>query len=146
MAMIIHCDGLAQPNPGQGTWAFVVFEDERLLRTLAEHYGYLGASITNNVAEYTAVVKALEWVQGQTKQPVTVLTDSMLVVNTINRKWKCKKPHLIGLRNRGVELMIKLPNVTLGWISGDDNEADEWTRIAYFEALGVPAEPRKSKT
>ena len=58
--MIINCDGAARGNPGPaGAGAVVVDEDGVVLAEVAEGLG----ETTNNVAEYTAVVRGLEEAQ-----------------------------------------------------------------------------------
>jgi ribonuclease HI len=53
----IFSDGGARGNPGPSAYAFVVFENDK---KIFQHSGYLGIS-TNNVAEYSAVLSAFNW-------------------------------------------------------------------------------------
>ena len=53
----IYCDGGSRGNPGPGAFAFIVKNKEQIIYKEA---GTLGET-TNNIAEYTAVLKALEW-------------------------------------------------------------------------------------
>ena len=55
--MIIYCDGGSRGNPGPAASAFVVTEDGK---TIFKDSKFLGVE-TNNVAEYTAVLLAIEW-------------------------------------------------------------------------------------
>ena len=126
--MLLHCDGLANPNPGKATWAFIDLTHGE------EQYGYLGDHITNNVAEYEAVLRAVEYARQFPQEQTEILTDSMLVVNQVNGKWQCKRPELAELRNSVQGL--KPSNVSIGWIRGTDNEADHFTRVAFREATG----------
>src|SRR5712692_8028179 len=58
-SLTIFCDGACQPvNPGgTASWGFVI-------KRRAKDYGIVGtgSSMSNNVAEFRAVVMALEWV------------------------------------------------------------------------------------
>lgn len=60
-----------------------------------------GVRTTSNCAEYLALLCALDWLQS-VKEPrnyaVKVSGDSKLVINQVNRFWKCKLPHLQMLR------------------------------------------------
>ena len=54
--------------------------------------------VTNNVGEYKAVILALKWAEDSAHSGdlnVSILTDSLLVVNQVNGVWKCKKEHSI---------------------------------------------------
>ena len=52
----IHTDGAARGNPGPAAYAFVIAHDGQ---PAVEEHGCLGET-TNNIAEYAALVKALE--------------------------------------------------------------------------------------
>lgn len=128
--MRIHCDGLANPNPGQATWAFIDLTHGE------EQFGYLGDGQTNNFAEYQAVIEAVQYArQFPQEERIEILTDSMLVVNQVAGRWKCKKSELAELRDN--VLRVKPGNVSIGWVKGTDNEADYFTRIAFREATGL---------
>jgi ribonuclease HI len=64
-SLLINCDGLCEPrNPGGwACWAFVVHKaiDDEFIH---DDRGCIGAGdgMTNNLAEYTAVLEALRWV------------------------------------------------------------------------------------
>lgn len=133
---LIHCDGLAQPNPGRATWAFAIFDNGQ---TRYEEHGYIGDGVSNNYAEYTAVIRAFQFIHANRMENVDVRTDSMLVVKQVNGLWVCKKPALRLLRDSAMSLLKLCQGTTLGWIPGSTNEADEWTRVAYEEETGRPA-------
>lgn len=98
MNVIIHTDGGARGNPGPAAVG-VVAKDERgnVLFTIAQSIG----NSTNNVAEYTAVVQALEKVRSLAKpHTITFYLDSVLVVNQLNGVFKVKDPTLRELLTR----------------------------------------------
>ena len=84
--------------------------------------------VTNNVGEYTAVFLALQWVLNNLtdppvrREPITIHTDSLLVVNQVNGVWACRKPHLLPFRERIRELLVKT-GVSLAWIPREENQA-----------------------
>lgn len=86
-----NTDGGARGNPGPAGYGVVV-EDEggQRLATLSEFIGVK----TNNVAEYSALLAALEWAvsTGQTK--LRVISDSELMVKQIQGKYKVNSPDL----------------------------------------------------
>lgn len=72
-------------------------------RTEREQYGNWQSGMTCNVAEYTALINALTWIQSvQDKKQYSVMiwSDSLLVVRQVLGQWKCKKDHLRKLRDR----------------------------------------------
>lgn len=93
----IHTDGGARGNPGPGAVGAVIkTENGQLLFEISQRLG----KTTNNIAEYTAVVVALEWLRdnqaGGNRQEAIVqfFLDSKLVVNQINGLYKVKENHL----------------------------------------------------
>jgi len=126
MKMTIHCDGGARGNPGPAACAFVVSIEGA---HIYEEGSYLGET-TNNVAEYSAAVKALEWLETYpSPQEITSLEfvfDSELVVKQITGVYKIKSPHLAQLAQRVLSLARELP-VTPTYrhvLRADNREAD----------------------
>jgi ribonuclease HI len=64
---------------------------------------YLGIQ-TNNVAEYTAVVRALRLARDLGAREVRLLLDSMLIVEQLNGRWKVRDAKLAPLNDeaRGI--------------------------------------------
>jgi ribonuclease HI len=133
---IIITDGLCEPNPhGIGTWAVVIFCPHGNL--LEQHFDDIGSGehVTNNVAEYVAVINALIWtVECAPDEPVEIRTDSQLVANQINGKWACNKQHLRELRDDAVEL-LRQSNAVIRWVPKAETQvADLLTKLAYIKA------------
>lgn len=93
MNLKIFCDGGARGNPGPAAWAFIVYDEKS--QVLAQKNEKMGVA-TNNVAEYTAVIKALEWLKerrsrsGQEETKVKFFLDSKLAVSQLNGLFKVK--------------------------------------------------------
>lgn len=85
----IYCDGGSRGNPGPAASAFVVFDGGDVL--LHEEAKTLGVA-TNNIAEYTAVLIATEWLveNHMNFESVEFYLDSLLVVNQLNGFFKIK--------------------------------------------------------
>ncbi len=94
--IIIYCDGGARGNPGPA--AIGVFIKEK--KEERKYSKYLGKA-TNNEAEYQAVIFALKKIkqllgkERTKKEKIEVITDSQLVVNQLNGKYKIKEKNLI---------------------------------------------------
>jgi ribonuclease HI len=91
--LVIHTDGGARGNPGPAAVG-VVFDCGDFHQ---EHERYIGEA-TNNVAEYTGVLDALEIAPTIiAQQGITSLTfylDSELVVKQIRKEYRVKEPFL----------------------------------------------------
>ncbi|MCI0464770.1 MAG: ribonuclease HI family protein [Gemmataceae bacterium] len=86
----IHTDGAARGNPGPAAFAYVIHREGA---PDLEVKGCLGET-TNNVAEYTAVVRALEHAHKLGARRVVVLSDSELMVNQMTGKYQVKNEGL----------------------------------------------------
>jgi len=139
MPLTIHFDGLCLPkNPGGvATYGFVAKRGAKLLH---EEAGLAARpyspEATNNVAEYTGLVKALEWalVEKLEKEKILFRGDSELVIKQIKGEYKVKSPSIVDLYNRVRELVRKFPSIEFEWVPREENkEADALTNRAYAE-------------
>ena len=89
MELKIYTDGGSLNNPGPAASAFAIYLDSKLFYKTSSRIG----NNTNNFAEYTAVVEALEWLI-RNKPPgvsrATLHSDSNLLVNQLNGMFKVK--------------------------------------------------------
>ncbi len=89
MHLIIHTDGGSLNNPGPAGIGFLIHEG---LNCLYKHSEAIGVA-SNNVAEYTALIRALMWVKthysGQIER-ITVVADSELMIRQVNGVYKVK--------------------------------------------------------
>lgn len=103
--IIIYCDGGSRGNPGPAASAFVVVDDGKVKYKESK---YLGIE-TNNVAEYTAVLLAIEWLAKQLKikkEEITINLDSQLVERQLNDHYKVKNQRLKKLFDQIKLLML----------------------------------------
>ena len=96
MILTIYTDGASRGNPGKASYGFVVFNDKK--EKIHEEGKYLGIK-TNNFAEYTAVIKALEYVEKSFSRDLEIkfFMDSKLVVEQLSGRFKIKSLNLIPL-------------------------------------------------
>ena len=135
-SLMIYCDGLVEPtNPGgYGCWGVVVYDARQTEVHTA--CGSLGRepTMTNNIAEYAAVVEALRWVADQQILGVALYTDSQLVVQQVSGAWACNKPHLQAWRDQ-VRAALQQCQGTLTWVPREQNtRADQLSREGYQQA------------
>jgi ribonuclease HI len=102
----IHSDGGARGNPGPAAYGFVVTDEEN--NHVYEENGYIG-NTTNNVAEYTGVLKALTWIHSHSAPlKITVILDSELVARQLSGVYKVKNENLRGYYQAVKQLETKL--------------------------------------
>lgn len=94
----VFTDGGARGNPGPAAvGVYILGESGNEILKLGKRIGVT----TNNVAEYTAVITALEWlIENSTLKnllQINFFLDSSLVVNQLNGKFKIKEYHLRNL-------------------------------------------------
>lgn len=106
--LIINCDGGSRGNPGPAASAFVVKKGNEEIYHDSKFLG----NTTNNVAEYSAVILALEWLLHDSKflipDSVVFILDSELIVRQINGVYKVKDLKLKKLHAHVAELIKKL--------------------------------------
>ena len=102
---VVRTDGAARGNPGPASLGAALL-DLRRARCAgpARHpdasiSDYLGVQ-TNNVAEYTGIVRALELARELGAPEVHLLLDSKLIVEQLTGRWRVKDAKLIPLWSR----------------------------------------------
>jgi ribonuclease HI len=136
----VWVDGLCGPiNPGgTGCFGYII---KRNGETLEKHYDVIGSSedMTNNVAEYTALVRVLERIRSLKldKEKIVVKADSKLVAYgmgidpVVRRSWKIKALRLLPLHAKAKKLANGM-DITFQWVQREENEeADRLCRLAY---------------
>ncbi|ABU82330.1 ribonuclease H [Ignicoccus hospitalis KIN4/I] len=137
----LYFDGLCEPvNPGGvATYGFVVKEGGKVLCSGKGLVGVgaRGDDVTNNVAEYTALIKALECLleKGLEGAEVVVKGDSQLAIRQLRGEYKVRSPRIAPLYKRAKELLSKF-KAELQWVPRELNEeADALSREAFREYL-----------
>lgn len=115
----IYTDGGSRANPGPAAAAFVLLDENK--NQLQAKALFLGNQ-TNNVAEYTAVVKALEAAKQAGAKEVTVFSDSELLVKQINGLYKVKNPNLRPLFKQTITLLDNFEAFSLKHIPRSQNQ------------------------
>ena len=116
--LILRTDGAARGNPGHAA-AGVVIEDSQG-KLLARGKKYLGR-LTNNQAEYKALILGLKAVAKYHPATVRIYMDSELVVNQINGRYKVRHNDLLPLYEQARRLAAELPAVSFTHIERAEN-------------------------
>jgi len=126
----IFIDGAARGNPGEsGIGVFIKgseIEDREITK-------YLGTK-TNNQAEYTALITALESAQDLKDKKIKIFTDSLLVANQVNGIWKVKHPEIIPLNKEAKKLFGNYKDISIQHVPREQNrDADRLANLAIDE-------------
>ena len=117
IGFVVRTDGAARGNPGPASAGAVLINlarpDARDPRTTpdASISDYLGVQ-TNNVAEYTAVVRAIALGLELGARRLELLLDSKLIVEQLAGRWRVKDAKLRILWAEALQLLRRLPD---GW-------------------------------
>ena len=136
MAVIIYTDGGARGNPGPAGAGFVIKNEGKTIASVGK---YLGDKLTNNWAEYEALVLALQEAKkrGLVGKDIEVRMDSELIVKQINGEYQVKEetlwPQYMKVHNL---LVAHFPVHTFVHVRREENkEADRLVNEALDEAL-----------
>jgi ribonuclease HI len=116
-SLTINIDGAARGNPGPAAYAFVITMDGKLLN---EEAGCLGTA-TNNVAEYSALVHALERVANLDCKRLLIKSDSELLVKQMNGIYRVKDPRLKNLYEQASRLLEQFLSVSIVHVPRAEN-------------------------
>lgn len=111
----IYTDGAARGNPGPAAYAFLFVHNDDIIH---EESGYIG-NVTNNTAEYQAIIHALKAAGKFHRGHLQVFSDSNLAIQQINKKWKINYPHLKELCMEVYSFSEKYEKVEFFYVSRD---------------------------
>lgn len=89
-----NSDGGARGNPGPGAIGVIIRDDEKIL---TKYSAKIGKFVTNNIAEYEALIKALELALRHTNGDITCFLDSELIIKQLLGEYRVKNQNLISL-------------------------------------------------
>jgi ribonuclease HI len=119
----IFFDGGSRGNPGPSAIGAVIYDEKG--ERIGELSEYIGKN-TNNVAEYKALEKVLEYVEKLEIRKIILLTDSALVHNQIKKIWKIKDKKILDIYLGITDKLSQYEKVDLRLIPREKNrEADK---------------------
>ncbi len=138
---VIRTDGAARGNPGPASLGAVLIDaaspasrrpDAAPVATISE---YLGVQ-TNNVAEYTAVLRALALAEELGAREIEMLLDSKLIVEQLLGRWRVKDAKLIPLHAEAKARLARFARWSATHVPRAQNEqADALCNEAIDRAL-----------
>ena len=127
--LVLHFDGACRGNPGPSSWG--VWSPSGLERS-----GLVGRT-TNNVAEWSGFLAALDAAIEAAAADVEIRADSELVVKQFNGVYRVKAPHLAGFLRQAQEKARRIPRLRVVHVRREENrEADRLANEALDGARG----------
>lgn len=126
----VFIDGASRGNPGEAGCGAVIYgiKDEPILLTK-----YLGHA-TNNVAEYNALILALEKLKELNIRDIKINSDSLLLVSQLNGRYAVKNPNIRKLFRVYTSLAVHFDRIVVEHIPRELNrEADRLANRAIDE-------------
>jgi ribonuclease HI len=119
-AAVANIDGGARGNPGPAAYGVIIRNAQG--QVLAELGEYLGIQ-TNNVAEYSGLLAALEWASREKMRSLKILSDSELLVRQMRGQYKVKNAALKELFDRAQAMVRKLDQFAIEHVRRESNRA-----------------------
>lgn len=136
MEINIYTDGGSINNPGPAASSFLIYINKKLVIKKAV---YLGEA-TNNFAEYSALIFALEKtreiVQTQKAIKIICFSDSLLMINQVNGLFKVKNKTIRDflMKIRILEQEINIPIVYKHIPREENQKADDLVKKCLFNS------------
>ncbi len=89
-----NSDGGSRGNPGNGAVGVVIRDEEKILKEYSE---ILEGKVTNNVAEYHGLIRALSLAKEFTNKEITCILDSELIVKQLLGEYRVRNEFLMTL-------------------------------------------------
>lgn len=129
----IYTDGASRGNPGEAGVGAVIADTRG--RTVKELKCFLGMA-TNNVAEYRAVILALEKALQLGAVSVNVNLDSELVVRQLRGEYRVREPNLKILHRQTLEILNRFLKYSIHYIPREENRrADQLANEAIDQRI-----------
>jgi ribonuclease H / adenosylcobalamin/alpha-ribazole phosphatase len=129
----IEADGASRGNPGHAAYG-AVLKDAATGETIAERGEAIGVA-TNNVAEYRALLAALDWAKRHGRDQLHVRSDSLLLVQQMLGNYKVKNAGLQPLHAKARTLAHEIGRVTFEHVGRSLNaHADRLANTAMDDA------------
>lgn len=135
-ALEVFIDGASSGNPGPAAVGVVIYKDKKTVCNISKFIG----KATNNVAEYTALIYALEYLLNIKAKRIIINTDSQLLANQLKKQYKVKNQALKELHFKALGLFSYFDEVRINNIARELNrEADKLAVRAIKEQAKMAA-------
>ena len=115
--LFTNSDGGARGNPGPGAIGVIVREDGKILSKYSQ---FIGRTVTNNMAEYEALIQALRMASKHGEE-VTCMLDSELIVKQLMGEYRVRNPKLLPLFLKVQKMQEKFKKIKYLHVSREDS-------------------------
>lgn len=115
----VYIDGAARGNPGEAGIGIIIKDSQD--KNIRQLYKYIG-STTNNIAEYTALIFALQEVLILGLKSVVVHSDSELLVKQLNGEYRVKNSNLKPFYEQFLHLKTGFNRLEIKQIAREENK------------------------
>ncbi len=112
----VYTDGASRGNPGESAISCVFVQDGHIICVTGTYIGYS----TNNLAEYSAILKALREAERYQFTEISIISDNELAIKQINGKYKVKVGHLVSIHNEVIEISKTFKSVSFKNVSREN--------------------------
>jgi ribonuclease HI len=132
---VANIDGASRGNPGPASYAVVIRDPSgKIILELAKNIG----RETNNVAEYYALLAALDYATSHNISALRIRSDSELLVRQMQGRYKVKSADLKPLHERASKMAKQLGYFAIEHVRREQNrDADALANVVLDQA-GVP--------
>jgi formyltetrahydrofolate-dependent phosphoribosylglycinamide formyltransferase len=135
----IYTDGASRGNPGPAAAGYILSDSEG--NTILAKGDFLGEK-TNNFAEYTGIIKALESAQNLKARNIEIFSDSELLVKQLTGKYRVKSENLKPLFNQVTALLESFENWKIKHVRREKNKkADELANRCLDSGKDIEEKP-----
>jgi len=134
--IVVYIDGGARGNPGPAGFGVRI---EQADGALVEEFGESIGIATNNVAEYRALLAALEWARRHGHRALHVRSDSLLLVQQMLGRYKVKNAGLQPLHAKARLMAHEIGRVTFEHVGRAKNAEADRLANAAMDAAGQRA-------
>lgn len=128
--VVVYIDGASRGNPGEAGCGVVIYGAEEKPIYIKKYLGHA----TNNIAEYNALILALERLKELNIKEATIKSDSLLLVSQLNGKYAIRNTNIRKLFRVYMSLVINFDRITVQHIPRALNkEADKLANLAINE-------------
>lgn len=138
MLEVIVDGGMVGSNPGKGGWGAALRVKFMDITLPTIYYGetFGDEIVTNNIAEYRAILGILKVIQKDYMVDVdyvSIYSDSLLAINQIRGKWICQDPILKDLKGQILEIHDNIVSADNGciWSIQFKHRGREYTKEAH---------------
>ena len=128
----IYIDGASKGNPGPAGIGVVICENETVIKNLSYYIG----KTTNNVAEYLALIYALQEALILKAESIKINTDSQLLYKQIKKDYRIKDEKIFLFYQIVQHLFTGFKEIEINFIPREKNKgADKLANLALIKQL-----------